>query len=138
MKKPSQHLIAEVPHRQPQLEMTIGIDLGDVWSHYCTPNQGGDIVGRGRFRTTPKAIEKWFTDLPPSRVAMEAGTRHHQGRQRLAAKSSDDSGAFTSLLEAASRLKQSRRGCRAQAGHSSASDLDHARAPYIPFYPKAA
>jgi transposase len=74
MKKPAQHLIAEVPRRQPQLEMTIGIDLGDVWSHYCTLNQDGDIVGRGRFRTTPKAIEKWFTDLPPSRVAMEAGT----------------------------------------------------------------
>jgi hypothetical protein len=54
--------------------MTIGIDLGDVWSHYYTLNQGGDMVGRGRFRTTPKAIEKWFTDLPPSRVAMEAGT----------------------------------------------------------------
>jgi transposase len=74
MKKPAQHLMAEVPCRQPQLEMTIGIDLGDVWSHYCTLNQSGDIVGRGRFRTTPKAIEKWFTDLPPSRVAMEAGT----------------------------------------------------------------
>jgi transposase len=74
MKKPAQHLIAEVPRRQHKVEMTIGIDLGDVWSHYCTLNQEGDIVGRGHFRTTPKAIEKWFTDLPPSRVAMEAGT----------------------------------------------------------------
>jgi transposase len=27
----------------------------------------------GRFRTTPKAIGKWFTDLPPTRIAMEAG-----------------------------------------------------------------
>jgi hypothetical protein len=43
------HEIAEVPRRQPQLEMTIGTDLGDVWSHYCTRNQGGGIVGRGRF-----------------------------------------------------------------------------------------
>jgi transposase len=74
MKKPAQHLIAEVPRRQRKVEMTIGIDLGDVWSHYCTLNQEGEVVGRGRFRTTPKAIEKWFTDLPPSRVAMEAGT----------------------------------------------------------------
>jgi transposase len=32
------------------------------------------VVDRGRFRTTPKAIEKWFTDVPPARVAMEAGT----------------------------------------------------------------
>jgi transposase len=74
MKNPSQHLIAEVPRRQPRVEMTIGIDLGDVWSHYCTLNEDGEVVDRGRFRTTPKAIEKWFADLPPARVAMEAGT----------------------------------------------------------------
>jgi hypothetical protein len=37
--------------------MTIGIDLGNVWSHYCTLNQDGEVVDRGRFRTTPKAIE---------------------------------------------------------------------------------
>jgi hypothetical protein len=67
------------PHRGSstqtvKVEMTIGIDLGDVWSHYCTLNEDGEVVDRGRFRTTPKAIEKWFTDLPPARVAMEAGT----------------------------------------------------------------
>ena len=74
MKKPSQHLIAEVPRRQAKVEITIGIDLGDVWSHYCTLNQDGEVVDRGRFRTTPKAIEKWFADVGPARVAMEAGT----------------------------------------------------------------
>ena len=31
-------------------------------------------VDRGRFRTSPKGVEKWFTDLPPARVAMEAET----------------------------------------------------------------
>jgi transposase len=74
MKKTAQHLIVEVPRRQSKVERTIGIDLGDVWSHYCTLNQDGEVVDRGRFRTTPKAIEKWFTDLPRARVAMEAGT----------------------------------------------------------------
>jgi transposase len=74
MKKPAQHLIAEVPRKQAKVEITIGIDLGDVWSHYCTLNQDGEVVDRGRFRTTPKAIEKWFTDVSPARVAMEAGT----------------------------------------------------------------
>jgi transposase len=74
MKKPAQRLIAEVPRRQPRVAMTIGIDLGDVWSHYCTLNQDGEVVDRGRFRTTPKATEKWFIDVPPARVAMEAGT----------------------------------------------------------------
>jgi transposase len=74
MKKTTRHLIAEVPLRQSQGKLTIGIDLGDVWSHYCTLNESGEVVDRGRFRTTPKAIEKWFTDLLPARVAMEAGT----------------------------------------------------------------
>lgn len=73
MKNPAYHLIAEVPCRQSRVERTIGIDLGDVWSHYCTLNQEGEVVDRGRFRTTAKAIQKWFTDVPHSRVAMEAG-----------------------------------------------------------------
>jgi transposase len=73
MKKPTQHLIAEVPRKRNQAELTIGIDLGDVWSHYCTLNQHGEVIDRGRFRTTPKAIEKWFVDVPHARIAMEAG-----------------------------------------------------------------
>jgi transposase len=74
MKKPVQHPIDKVPRRHAKFEMTIGIDLGDVWSHYCKLNRDGEVVDRGRFRTTPKAIEKWFTDVPHARVAMEAGT----------------------------------------------------------------
>jgi transposase len=73
MKKSSQHLIAEAPRRQAKVAITIGIDLDEVWSHYCILNQDGEVVDRGRFRTTPKAIEKWFTDVAPARVAMEAG-----------------------------------------------------------------
>src|SRR6202049_908236 len=74
MKKPTQHLIAEVPRRSSKVGMTIGIDLGGVWSHYCTLNEDGEVVDRGRFRTSPSEVEKWCTDLPPVRIAMEAGT----------------------------------------------------------------
>jgi transposase len=103
MKNPTQRLIAEVPRRSSKVGMTIGIDLGDVWSHYCTLNEDGEVVGRGRFRTSPSGVEKWvrelraishsdrksdqvgcgeagsiraarFTDLPRVRIAMEAGT----------------------------------------------------------------
>ena len=74
MKKSAPHLIAEVPRRQPWVTMTIGIDLGGVWSHYCTLNQDAEVVDRGRFRTTPKGIDTWFTDEPQARVATEAGT----------------------------------------------------------------
>jgi transposase len=74
MKKPSKHLIAEVPRSVAKAGMTIGIDLGDVWSHYCTLNEDGEVVDRGRFRTTPSGVEKSFKDVPRARVAMEAGT----------------------------------------------------------------
>ncbi len=74
MKKPSKHLIAEVPRSVAKARMTIGIDLGDVWSHYCTLNEDGEVVDRGRFRTTLSGVGKWFTDVPRARVAMEAGT----------------------------------------------------------------
>jgi transposase len=74
MKKQSQDIIVEGANRGSEVEMTIGIDLGDVWSHYCTLNQEGEVVDRGWFRTTPAGVERWFTDLPPVRVAMEAGT----------------------------------------------------------------
>src|SRR5271156_6230252 len=39
MRKPAQHFIAEVPRSITKVGMTIGIDLGDVWSHYCTLNE---------------------------------------------------------------------------------------------------
>ena len=74
MKKPSKHLIAEVARRVTKVELTIGIDLGDVWSHYCTLNEDGEVVDRGRFRTTLAGVEKRFTDVPRARVAMETGT----------------------------------------------------------------
>jgi transposase len=54
-----------IPTQAGQVELTIGIDLGDVWSHCCSLDEDGEVVDRGRFRTTPKAIEKWFIDLPP-------------------------------------------------------------------------
>jgi transposase len=44
MKKPTHHLIAEAPRKRGQVELTIGIDLGDVWSHYCTLNQQGEVI----------------------------------------------------------------------------------------------
>jgi transposase len=74
MKKAAQHLIAEVPSRHSPTELTVGVDLGDVWSHYCTINQNGDVIDRGRFRTNPKGVETRFKNLAPVRVAMEAGT----------------------------------------------------------------
>jgi transposase len=45
----------------------------NVWSHYCTINEGGEVIDRGRFRTNPSGVDKRFRDLEPIRIAMEAG-----------------------------------------------------------------
>ena len=74
MKRHTQDLIAEVPGGCSKVGTTIGIDLGDIWSHYCTLNEDGEVVDRGRFRTNPFSVDKWFTHLPRVRIAMEAGT----------------------------------------------------------------
>jgi transposase len=66
--------ISKSPLRGFRGGTTIGIDLGDVWSHYCTINEEGAVIDRGRFRTNPSGVDKRFRDLGPIRIAMEAGT----------------------------------------------------------------
>ena len=51
MKKKPQFFISKSPCRSPWVGITIGIDLGDIWSHYCTLNEDGEVIDRGRFRT---------------------------------------------------------------------------------------
>jgi transposase len=61
MKKSAQHLIVEVARRHFRTEMTIGIDLGDVWSHFCTLNEEGRMVDRGR---SEPLLKQWRSGLP--------------------------------------------------------------------------
>ena len=55
-------------------QITIGIDLGDLWSHYCILDDDAEIVEEGRFRTVARSLEKHFRGVPKARIAMEAGT----------------------------------------------------------------
>jgi transposase len=72
------------PHRgNTRVGTTIGIDLGDIWSHYCTLNEDGEVVDRGRFRTNPSGVDKRFRDLEPVRIAMEAGTHSIWIREQI-------------------------------------------------------
>ena len=73
MKSHPQYFIPK-PRRSSRVGITIGIDLGDIWSHYCTLNEDGEVVDRGRFRTNPSGVDKRFRDLERVRVAMETGT----------------------------------------------------------------
>ncbi len=74
MKRHPQLFISKSPHRSSRVGITIGIDLGDIWSHYCTLNEDGEVVDRGRFRTNAAGVDKRFRDIEEARVAMENGT----------------------------------------------------------------
>jgi transposase len=60
--------------RKAEQRITVGIDLGDKWSHYCSLDDAGEVIDEGRFRTTPQALDKHFGDMPKARIAIESGT----------------------------------------------------------------
>lgn len=57
--------------------LTIGIDLGDRFSHYCLLDQDGTVIEEGRVRMTRDELRVHFEGLAAARFALEAGT--HSG-----------------------------------------------------------
>ena len=55
-------------------KVTIGLDLGDKYSHYHALNEAGKLLDKGRIRTTPDGFRKHFSSLEPAIVALEVGT----------------------------------------------------------------
>ena len=55
-------------------ETTIGIDLGDRFSHACRLDQRAEVVERFRFQTTREGLAKAFAGRRPCRVMLEVGT----------------------------------------------------------------
>jgi transposase len=53
---------------------TIGVDLGDRYSHYCVLDARGTVVERDRVLTKPRHIEELFSAASPARVVLEVGT----------------------------------------------------------------
>ena len=65
-------------------KLTIGLDLGDRFSHYCILNEAGDVIGEHNLPTTPKGIDEVFRRIPRSRVALETGTHSPWVSRQLA------------------------------------------------------
>jgi transposase len=59
---------------KPKPEITIGLDLGDRFSHYCMLNSDGDAIETGRIQTTEAALRRHFEGEPAMRIALECGT----------------------------------------------------------------
>lgn len=55
-------------------EQSVGLDLGDRFTHYCLLNEEGEVIEEGRIPTTESALVKHFSGEVTMRIAMEAGT----------------------------------------------------------------
>jgi transposase len=53
---------------------TVGLDLGDRFSHYCILNQDGEVVEEGRIPTSEAGLRRQFEGEGRQRIAMECGT----------------------------------------------------------------
>ena len=66
-------------HQQGELRpnfdrLTVGVDLGDQWSHYCILGLEGETLAEGQLRTTPQDVAEFFEALNAARVVVEVGT----------------------------------------------------------------
>ena len=65
-------------------KLTIGLDLGDRFSHYCILNESGEVIGEHNLPTTAKGIDEVFHRIPRSRIALETGTHSPWVSRQLA------------------------------------------------------
>jgi transposase len=56
-------------------KMTAGLDLGDKYSYLClVDGESGEVIEKGRLRTTPEAFTRRFGSEQPLKIAIEVGT----------------------------------------------------------------
>lgn len=55
-------------------QITIGIDLGDRFSHCCVLGPDGTVLTEGRVVSTPDGMARHFQQLRPTRIAFEVGS----------------------------------------------------------------
>lgn len=55
-------------------KVTVGLDLGDRYSHTCSLGADGDVLDEGRVATTPAALRSRFGGVERARFVLEAGT----------------------------------------------------------------
>jgi hypothetical protein len=61
---------------RPNLDrLTVGVDLGEQWSHYCILGLEGETLAEGQLRTNQQDVAEFFRALHAARVAMEVGTQ---------------------------------------------------------------
>lgn len=79
MKKINRNATCVVAHQG----LTVGLDLGDRWSHYWIENGDGEMVESGKTKTAAEALSVHFPAGQRLRIALENGTHSNWVRTHL-------------------------------------------------------
>jgi transposase len=92
---------------RPNLDrLTVGVDLGDQWSHYCILGLEGETLAEGQLRTTQPDVAEFFRALNAARVAMEVGTHSAWVREVICSYGHEVLVANPRLMEGTKRRKR--------------------------------
>src|SRR5262249_23628276 len=91
----------------PNLDrLTVGVDLGDQWSHYCILGLQGETLSEGKLQTREAEVAEFFQALPPARVVMEVGTHSPWMQEISAGEGHEVLVANPRLMEGSKRRKR--------------------------------
>ena len=86
--------------------LTVGVDLGDQWSHYCILGLQGETLSEGQLPTTQAEVVEFFQALPAARVVMEVGTHSPWVQEVIAGEGHEVVVANPRLMEGSKRRKR--------------------------------
>ena len=86
--------------------LTVGVDLGDQWSHFCILGLQGETLSEGRLRTREAEVAEFFQTLPPARVVMEVGTHSAWMQEIISGEGHEVVVANPRLMEGSKRRKR--------------------------------
>jgi len=86
--------------------LTVGVDLGDQWSHYCILGLEGETLAEGQMRTTPQDVAGFFQALKGARVVLEVGTHSAWVREVICGYGHEVLVANPRLMEGSKRRKR--------------------------------
>jgi transposase len=92
---------------RPNLDrLTVGVDLGDQWSHYCILGLEGETLAEEQLRTTPEDFATFFQGLNGARVVIEVGTHSAWVQENISGSGHEVLVANPRLMEGSKRRKR--------------------------------
>ena len=86
--------------------LTVGLDLGDQWSHFCILGFEGETLSEGQLQTREAEVAEFFQALPGARVVMEVGTHSPWMQEIIAGEGHEVVVANPRLMEGSKRRKR--------------------------------